>query len=488
MSQAGDAWSNQSLVVMLDWENFPGIRPSSQPLPLEPILEFLGRNFHVRSMLAYAHRSTLSVAWEKRLEELGFELRLLDTLIDPNDKKNSLDLCLAMEAVRLSYTAAPEVYALLVAGDKDFAVVSAFIKQRLGRKILGFGSLYCPNAALAETVDRYFLLDHLVEWDHQLLEGTGSLPRPKPSKAKIKRAEQVRPLLEAAIADLGPNTPMPLGLLTPAMQRFDPSFQTHNRIKLSSVVELLGCELSEDRQAVVRWEPELVDSARRRAGWPEGIAWEGRHVTDWELYQTLVACVGEGLAVLAPTLRFPLPLSVLQTAIQKRCPGLRGILGKRHRLWHILEDMGFQLTDDHKAALGPRHGAHDLVELLDVASSAFAEPEPAEPSVPSMGGDIFPRQGTLPLDPPRGPLVGHQLALGFEPPQKSYSTLFEERREERIQALVQKSRGLERAAAALHARIKAEQEGLPPGPLFARLSGQPRQKALPFHMRLDSKP
>ncbi|OIP32915.1 MAG: hypothetical protein AUK47_19930 [Deltaproteobacteria bacterium CG2_30_63_29] len=339
-----------SLVIMLDWENFPGIRPAEHPLPFPLIIDFLARHYELKAALAYAHRATLSPQWEQKLVELGFEIRLLDGLVDANDKKNSLDLCLAMDAVRMSYINTPDAYALLVAGDKDFAVVSAFIRRKLELQVVAFGSLYCPNPSLAEQVDRYFMLEQVDDWDRQLVEGTSKyVPNPF-GEVVLRRAESQRPYIIAGLFEIGPDVPRPVGALIPAIRRHHPDYNTRGQLRLATVLEALGCQLSADRQTVLSWAGSLLEVARSKAGnlWrlPADVP-ETRYVKDRRRLTRIAVCVRDGFALLGIRARYPLPLSVLHAAILESSAEIRTLLTKRLRLWHALTDLGFELNEEH---------------------------------------------------------------------------------------------------------------------------------------------
>lgn len=340
---------------MLDWENFPGIRPSHEPLPLPTILGFLETHFDLRARLAYAHRATLSADWEGRLREQGFEIRLLDGLVDPNDKKNSLDLCLAMDAVRLAYTEEVDGFALLVAGDKDFAVVAAFVRHRLERQVLAFGSLYCPNHSLANQVDRYFLVEQQDDWARQLIHGTGRyLPRRVPDSVR-RSAERQRPYVVAGLAELGPDVPRRLGQIIPAIRQRHPDFEKRSGMRLSTLLEALGCQLDADRQHVLHWPPDLVDAARAHSEtrWALLDA-KLQHFTDRGRLERLCGAIRSGFDHLGLAARYPLPLSVLHGAMRQVVPEFAALLSKRLRLWHALEDLGFELSADHTVIVAPR--------------------------------------------------------------------------------------------------------------------------------------
>lgn len=429
---------------MLDWENFPGIRPSQQPLPLPEIMGFLEAHFEIGARLAYAHRATLGAGHEARLRKIGFEIRLLDGLVDPNEKKNSLDLCLAMDAVRLAYTEPLDAFALLVAGDKDFAVVAAFVRHRLERQVLAFGSLYCPNPSLAGQVDRYFLLEQQDDWARQLEHGTERYVPRRISDSLRRAAAKHRPFIVSGLAELGPDVPRRVGMLVPAIRQRHPDFANRRNMRLSVMLEALGCQLDAERQHVVHWPADLVAAARAHSAthW-DLLDARLQHFSDRGRLERLIGAIRSGFEALGLQGHYPLPLSVLHGAMRDAAPDFDKLLSKRLRLWHALEDVGFELSEDHTHIIAPRsdlarrivHEAR-LARQLDLFGAEASPATPARPPVfalsernlrlaeEALAQRVHARQASLgPLfDGLHGPL---QRALPFaepRPPAESASS------------------------------------------------------------------
>jgi hypothetical protein len=316
---------------MLDWENFPGIRSADDPLPLVGILQFLRQHFDLRWLLAYSYRHALSRRSQAMLEELGFELRLLDQLLQQSGKKNALDLCLAMDAVRLAYTEGSEAYALLVAGDKDFAMVAAFIRRRLGLRVFAFGSSFCPNPSLECQVDRYFLLEQAALWVEQLCnEGGGSQPE------CLAKLELPLELIEA-IRRLGTKLPASLGRLGALLREQSASKPFTG--KLWQLLHRSGCRLSPDRQHVLAWSKALLDALHSHAPSPRRA----------KALQAVRIELVYALTKLGPQAHFPLRLALIREHM--RSEHMSRVLSQRVKLWQLLVELGFELSEDHTSLL-----------------------------------------------------------------------------------------------------------------------------------------
>lgn len=437
-----EARTTPRLAVMLDWENFPGIRPASEPLPLPEILGFLDTHYDIVACICYAQRATISEVRRIRLSDDGFEVRLLDRLVDANGKKNSLDLCLAMDAVKLALEQPVDAFALLVAGDKDFAVVSAFIRHRLEREVLAFGSSYCPNPTLARSVDHYFMLGERRDWGRQLDEGDIELPS-EFSADVLEAARRVRPIVVEALAQLGPETPVPLGTVGAVIHdRLEQRSNAQLTLRISTLLEALGCKLAADRQTLTRWNDVLVEAAHR-AGRGRARA-QPRWLPDRASVDAFARCVARGYAVLGDDVHYPLPLSVLHSAMCDAGTDFRQHLSKRLRLWQALDDLGFELNDVHTEILGA-HGEPARTLLYDVHE---------------------PRQLTL---------FGDDALTGSPPrlTSRGYDRTFAALEDDEAQVL-------EAAEEALVRRLEVRQPSLWPV-LEATLKGAgPRQPPLPF--------
>ncbi len=363
------------IAVMLDWENFPGLRPSVARLPLESILAFLRQHFHIEAQLAYAHRASLSRHSQEALQRQGFELKFIDGLLDTNAKKNSLDLCLAMEAVDLGHRAAPDTYVLLVGGDRDFAVVSAFIRKRLGKQVIAFGSLHCPNPSLAEQVDLFLLIDDESLWTSQLQRlhawQSPSLPLTQQTSSRIA----------AAVAELGAPLPCPMSDIARVLQKLGHS--PRGKTPLHAALQNLGCRISSDQKWVLEWG-SLGPLSRPKEDVPCM-----RHP---ERLKQIAFALQRALRLLGLNGHFPVPLGALKKAMQEIHPTIDQQLSKRWRLWHALSDLGFTLSDDHSLVTGCRTPlALRLIEIAHCGSqpSLFGAGDPdlfANPSCANAMG------------------------------------------------------------------------------------------------------
>ncbi|MFA5625707.1 MAG: NYN domain-containing protein [Bradymonadales bacterium] len=322
----------KELIILMDCENFFAIKSSTSSASefLEPILSFLNSRFTVNQSFAYTCNNNRRDVTDIAAAKLPIELKHVEALIPQNKLKNSVDICLAMDAVRLGMQYPHAYFAILVGGDKDFAAVAAYLRRCLHKHVIAFGSDESPNPSLAQEVNLYFSLQSAHLWEHRL---TQWLER-KTTPAQRSFLSKLLNLID----ELQLPSSCPIEVI-------EEQLDVKN---CAAKLQALGCTLSENKRWVLRWGHKIQASIDQTRDPFTNLHFSPQYSSELDVYIDVIV---RALKRLQP-LKFPLSIPALGSVIKEDTRELPASF-KKKKLSTILRKLDFTLNKERNMILSP---------------------------------------------------------------------------------------------------------------------------------------
>lgn len=316
------------LIVIMDSENLLSSKDLQHTICafVQPILQFLQTQFRVLHACAY----TLSKSSEV-MEQCAksIEIKYVDALL-PYRGKASVEVCMAMDAVRLAMQHPQAIFCVLAGAENDFATMAAYLRRCLHKRVIAFGSDESPNPYLAQEASLYLPLQSAFLWERKVMVW---LHR-KPTAAQSSFLQKLLYLIE----DLQLPSACPVSVI-------------EEQIVVKQCAQkllALGCTLSENRRWVLRWGNKIQASLDQTRDPFVKVAEVAQFSTEME---EILEIFLRAFKRIKP-LHFPLPVATLQSAIDEEKRALPKAF-KRQKLSALLKKLDFELNKSKDLILPP---------------------------------------------------------------------------------------------------------------------------------------